>query len=190
MRRLLLLLGLLSLSASAAEPTPAALRKAFEHNRQSVVKVTGPRQSGPGVVVGASGHVLTSVDYVSLREATVEVDGVPHTADVLMADAYQGIALVQVRGGQPLRSTPVKLDAEVRPGQSLVGVRLTARGPAPQVVKVRRLSRDGAWFQLDRTLQRGAPVFDAKGRLLGVAVSNRRVVPVDRVKQALTASAG
>ncbi len=190
--RLLLLAGALcSVAALSSEPTPAALRRAFENNRDSLVRVTGPKRSGLGVMVGASGHVLTSVRHVGLQEAQVEWEGAQHPAQVLVADAYQGIALVKISSQGPFRAAPVRLEDTVKRGQTVVAVRMTPQGPAPVVAVVRRrLPQRPGEFELERPVQEGSPIFDAGGKLLGVAISGRRVVPVAAVKQKLAANAG
>lgn len=193
MRSWILVAAVFGLAAGAAEPapTPAALRKAFENNARSLVRVTGPKGTGAGVIVGADGHVVTSVAFVGLRDAEVEVEGHKYPAQVLAADAYQGIAVVQLQlpAGSELRAAPVRLDAELSRGQQLVAVRLLKSGPSPLVVAVRRKPKDlAAPVELDQFLPRGTPVFDAKGKLLGVMIGGRRMLPIGQVKQQLVSA--
>lgn len=174
----------------AAEPPPAALRKAFEHNQGSVVTVRAGGRSGPGVVVGAHGQILTSVEYVSLYAAEVIFGGRAHPAEVLLADASQGIAVVQLRTAEGLRAAPVAADAKLQPGQALVAVRVDRSGTRPLLTQVRRLSRDGESFQLSDRLPKGTPLFDARRQLVGIVTGGRKALRLEPVKQKLSASGG
>lgn len=188
MRVLVLFAAMVASTSLAAEPTHASLRKSFERNAHTLVRVFGPRASGPGVIVGAEGQVLTSVEYVGLERAEVELEGVRRAARVLIADAYEGIALVQLEGAT--RAAPAQLKP-VRRGQTLVAIRWRGARPAPLVVSVKRIPKDRpGQFDLSRAVPNGTPIFDDAQKLLGVVVKSRRVMPLSRLKQKLGADPG
>lgn len=194
----------LLLAAAARKPTNAALRKAFENNAQAVVEVVGPHKSGAGVVVGASGQVLTSVDYVSLEEATVKVAGQPFRARVVMANAALKVAVVAVElpqaapdaGAPPaFRPPAVRLDETFAAGTELLAiVRDQAGELAPRLVEVSRGRQVTSPFvEVNAPLPNGTPLFDPQGRLVALAVQRRkssaRALPVPEVKGQLAEAA-
>lgn len=183
------------------KPTNAALRKAFENNARSVVEVAGPHASGAGVVVGAGGQVLTSVDFVSLEEATVKVDGQSLRARVVMASAElkAAVVVVDLSAAAPDAGTPapapafprppaVRLDETFTAGTELVAI---ARDPAgalqPRLAEVSRGRKVTSPFvEVNVPLPNGTPLFDAQGRLVAIAVQRRksssRALPVPEIK--------
>jgi hypothetical protein len=196
----------LLLAAAARKPTNAALRKAFENNAQAVVEVVGPHKSGAGVVVGAGGQVLTSVDYVSLEEATVKVAGQPFRARVVMANAALKVAVVAMElpraapdagvPGPPAFHPPAaRLDETFAAGTELVAiVRDQAGALAPRLVEVSRGRKATSPFvEVNASLPNGTPLFDAQGRLVALAVQRRkssaRALPVPEVKGQLAQAA-
>jgi len=197
----------LLLAAAARKPTNAALRKAFENNAQAVVEVVGPHKSGAGVVVGAGGQVLTSVDYVSLEEATVKVAGQSFRAKVVVANADLKVAVVAVEvppkapdapdaGAPPaFRPPPVTLEETFVAGTELVAiVRDQAGAPAPRLVEVSRGRQATSPFvEVNAPLPNGTPLFDPQGRLVAMAVQRRkssaRALPVTEVKGQLARAA-
>jgi len=194
----------LLLAAAARKPTNAALRKAFENNVQAVVEVVGPHKSGPGVVVGAGGQVLTSVDYVSLEEATVKVDGRPLRARVVMANASLKAAVVAVEvpaaapdaGAPPaFRPPAVRLDETFVAGTELLAIVRDQEGAlAPRLVEVSRGRQVTSPFvEVNASLPNGTPLFDPQGRLVAMAVQRRkssaRALPVPEVKGQLAEAA-
>ncbi|MBI3184228.1 MAG: serine protease [Myxococcales bacterium] len=194
MRLAVLLLALCA--SNDARPTHAALRKAFEQNRSSVVLVIGPHREGAGTVVGAGGHVLTSVEYVGLHEAQVRIFGVTLPAAVLAADARLGVSLLKVRpqdgGAVELRAVAV---GEVEPqlGEVLVGIRRSPRGElSPVLGKVTRVTQ-ASHVETDLPLPPGSPLFDARARLAGVSVKRLRggcrVLPLARARALLESGA-
>lgn len=191
--RPLLSLALLALAAAALArpPTPAALRKAFENNEESLVHVVGPKAQGPGVVIGGDGHVLTSVSFVGLDEAKVRLGDRDLPASVVLADAYGKIAVVQIRSAPQLRAAAARLDGGLGPGAYLVAARRTKKGKvAPTVVQVKRAPRPGArFFEVDELLVAGTALFDPKGKLVAIAVGRTRALPLTAVKAQLAAQA-
>lgn len=187
------LLALVALSlavpALAGPPTRAALRKAFEVNRGSVVEVVGPHRSGVGVLVGASGQVLTSVDFVGLERATVRRDGRELPAKVRLANAGLKVALVEIDPPGEYPATAVRL-TEPGEGDWLVAISRSRKGAlSPEVAQVTRASSEATPFvELDRPLPAGTPLFDDKGRLVAVVVVSggrgrfARALPLPAVK--------
>jgi hypothetical protein len=102
-RRLLpLVLLLLATRVSASEPerpSRADLQRALSLYEQSVVRVRGAREAGPGIIVGTEGQVLTSVRHVNLDAAQVEYGGRTLPATVVLANAYLKVAVVAAPAG-------------------------------------------------------------------------------------------
>ncbi|MFP2908596.1 serine protease [Pyxidicoccus sp. 3LFB2] len=118
----LLLCVLLALPSFAGEgrPSRADLQRVMELHARSVVRVRGPRHTGPGIIVGAAGQVLTSVgpvgeEFVGLNAATVEHDGKSLPARVVLANAALKVALVAAPDGT-YPAVPVRL---LKDGDSL-----------------------------------------------------------------------
>jgi hypothetical protein len=182
-------------AAGAPKPTSAALRKAFEAGQPSVVQVTGPRKSGTGVLVSASGHVVTSVDYSGLESARVKVGDEELTATVLVADASLGVVVLQLDRPGEYRTAAVKLDARFARGDWLVGVWRKPDGElGPIAGQVFSGPSDRSVFvETDLPLPSGSPVFDPQGRLIAITVKRRgklssRALPMAAVKLQLAAT--
>jgi hypothetical protein len=188
--RLALPLLLLATCALAAErPTPATLRKAYLANQQSVVRIEGglkkKKRSGPGVIVSREGHIVTSVDYVSLDSATVFIGDEAIPVDVIVADARLKLAVVKPRAGE-YQSSAVNAELKLQANDWLVAVGRTKDNrfdpKAGQVLKVSAL-----FFETDIFLPAGTPLYDPKGRLVAVLVTNKgRALPIGAVKLKLS----
>ncbi|MBF5041340.1 trypsin-like peptidase domain-containing protein [Aggregicoccus sp. 17bor-14] len=190
----LLSLWLLALPAhaqgpAAAPPTRAGLQRALEAHARSAVQVQGPHKSGPGVIVGAGGQVLTSVEQVGLYEAQVQSDAGPQRAPVLMASASLKVALLRLPGeGHPAASVALLPSAGAeRPW--LIGV-VDAQGKRARAVAGRAAPSRGPFLRVPLALAPGSPLFDAQGRLVAVAVARRgpracEALPLSAVKQQL-----
>jgi hypothetical protein len=183
-RLLPLTLALLSTGVLAAEkPTRADLQRTLALHERSVVKVRGERTSGPGVIVGARGQVLTSVRHVGLEAARVEFEGQTLPATVVLANALLQVAVPA--GTYP--AVPVSTGSPA--GQWLIGV-VPGRGRR-QATPTAGLARAAPepFIDVDVSLPPGSPLFDTRGRLVAVAVQRKgrgcRALPVDAVKQQL-----
>jgi len=204
--------ALAAAEAKKKKPTNAALRKAFENNARSVVEVVGPHRSGAGVVVGASGHVLTSVDHVSLEEAVVRIEGQSLPARVVMASADLKAAVVVVdvpkaagagasgptdggAGVPTFRAPAVRLDETYVEGTELVAIARDSSGALqPRLTAILRGRKVTSPFvEVNVPLPNGTPLFDAQGRLVALAVQRRkqssRALPVPEVKGQLEQAA-
>lgn len=186
-RLLLLALALLSTGVLAAEkPTRADLQRTLALHERSVVKVRGERASGPGVIVGAGGQVLTSVRHVGLEAARVEFEGQTLPATVLLANALLQVAVVAAPAGT-YPAVPVSTGTPA--GQWLIGV-VPGRGKR-QDTPTAGLARAAPepFIDVDVALPPGSPLFDTRGRLVAVAVQRKgrgcRALPLDAVKQQL-----
>ncbi|MHB8873702.1 MAG: trypsin-like peptidase domain-containing protein [Myxococcaceae bacterium] len=186
------------IALAGPKPTSAALRKAFEANRPTVVQVIGPRRAGAGVMVGAGGQVVTSVDYSGLESAKVRLsaDGGELPATVLLADASLGVVVLQLDGPGEFRAAAVKLDATFAKGDWLVGIQRKPDGTltplAGQIFS--GPSARSRFVETDLPLPAGSPVFDPQGRLVAVTVKLRgrlssRALPIAAVKLQLAAEA-
>jgi hypothetical protein len=191
-RRLLaLVLALFATSASAEErPSRADLQKALALYERSVVRVRGPREAGPGIIVGAEGQVLTSVRHVSLDAAQVEYDGRTLPATVVLASGYLKFAVVAAPAGD-YPAAPVRVSSESPAGQWLIGI-LRGRGKQkdrPDAARARKAPEP--FIDVDLALPPGSPLFDTNGRLVAVSVQRKgrgcRALPLEAVRQQLAA---
>jgi hypothetical protein len=191
-----LLVSLLFVSSAfaAGRPTRAALRKAFEANRESIVEVKGPSGSGTGVIVGADGHVVTSVKYVGLDQALVKRVGEAAQAKVLLADARLGLSVVQLESQLPIRAASVSLAGRFAKGDWLVGIQVKKSGElVPTVGQVRKgPTEKSPFFEAALKLPPGTPLFDPRGRLVAVVMKLRgstcQALPMTVVRDLLQAA--
>lgn len=204
MSRLLLplLLCLAALPAPAADkgrPSRADLQRVMELHARSVVQVRGPKRTGPGVIVGTAGQVLTSVEglgeeYVGLSAATVVHEGKTLPARVMLANTALKVAVVTAPDGA-YPAVPVKLlkEGEGLEGRWVVGVLPAAKGQPARPMPAQAGGAPAPFFDVPLALPAGSPVFDADGRLVAVVVQRHkrgcRVLPLGAVKVQL-ASAG
>lgn len=178
MRPLLALLLLLLLSPAEglaqSRPTHASLRKAWEQNAPSLVTVKHQKRSGPGVIAGAGGQIITSVNQTGLESAKILVDGQEHHAKVLAASARLKIAVLQIESPTGTRwpATAVHEDPLVR-GTWLVGALASnsKKPPSPLAGRVMKDSSASSPFLMtDLPLPPGSPLFDTRGRLVAIVV--------------------
>lgn len=187
----LLLSTLVSASALAQErPTRADLQRALAEHDRSVVKVRGARESGPGIIVGTEGQVLTAVRNVSLETARVVYEGQTLPARVVLANAALKVAVVAAPAGT-YPAVPVQVAPGSPVGQWLIGV-VPARGRQPATpVSAQAHAAPEPFFDVDLLLPPGSPLFDTHGRLVAVVVQRQgsgcRALPLEAVKQQLVA---
>lgn len=183
-------------SARKPEPRPtrAALQKALEQHERSVVRVKGPRRSGPGVIVGRDGQVLTSVEHVSLDEdVKVQHGDATLPVKVVAANGILKFAVVAAPSGPAYPATAVRLQPEgFAPGAWYIGVvRGRNKQPTPKASQARKAP--APFFDVDLALSPGSPLFDAQGRLVAMVVQRRgagaRALPLGAVKSHLGAAA-
>jgi S1-C subfamily serine protease len=195
--QLLLLPFLLLPAATLAQPrpTPAALRKAWEQNAPSLVTVKHENRSGPGVIAGAGGQVITSVNHVGLEKAKVLVDGAEHEARVVAANAKLKIAVLQIADSTESHWPAAAVREEPLPrGTWLVGA-LPPKGaktsPSPLAGRVmKETSPSSPFLMTDFPLPPGSPLFDARGRLVAVVVEyagriGSRALPISAIRKEL-----
>ncbi|QSQ27698.1 serine protease [Pyxidicoccus parkwayensis] len=196
-----LLLFTLPALAGEARPSRADLQRVMELHARSVVRVRGPKQTGPGVIVGSAGQVLTALgpvgeEFVGLNAATVEHDGKALPAKVVLANAALKVAVVAAPDGT-YPAVPVKL---LKEGDSLAGrwvvgvVPATKDQPAKPVSAQASGSAPLPFFDVPLALPPGSPVFDGDGRLVAVVVQRHRrgcrVLPLSEVKVRLASADG
>ena len=188
---LALLLLLVSTGASAQErPTRADLQRALAQHERSVVKVRGARESGPGIIVGTEGQVLTAVHNVNLEAARVVYDGQTLPARVVLANASLKVAVIAAPAGT-YPAVPVQVTPGSPVGQWFIGV-VPARGKQPATpVSAQAHPAPAPFFDVDLMLPAGSPLFDVHGRLVAVVVQRQgsgcRALPMEAVKQQLAA---
>jgi hypothetical protein len=163
---LALVVGLLDGSPAPSPPSASALRRAAEAGGRAWVRVQATA-SGPGVLVGADGQVLT-VEYLLRGEsALVQVAGTRRPAHLLQRLPSLGLVLLGVEGEGPFEP-PGTRDEPVTVGEWVVSVR--EAGAPPELGRVTR-PPGGAWFEVSLSLAPGSPVLDARGKLLGIATT-------------------
>ncbi len=176
----------------AGRPSSAALRRTYESSRASFVQIIGPKRSGLGIIVGAGGEVLTSVDYVSGDGAKIRWQGRELPARVTLADARLKVALLEISAPGSFPSVAVKLHESLDAGSWVVGI-LRPQSAKPSVLVgsvLRPNSEQEPFAETDLALPNGSPVFDAQGRLIAVAVQQRPkrgalVLPLAKIKAQL-----
>ncbi|MFN0063151.1 MAG: hypothetical protein ACKVPX_11630 [Myxococcaceae bacterium] len=187
--------GLLSALCLGAAPRPPAgqLRRAFEAAQAVLVDVESKRGRGLGVRVGPSGEVITTVDAITLEEASVKTASGASAARVLFAQAHLGVALIQADAAGDFRATAVRtkpIDADTW----LVGIAQSrAKRARPSIGRVLKApAAEAAFFETDLALPRGSIVFDAEGRFVGVVLSKSsrgaRVTWVHAIREQLAAT--
>ena len=195
MRALFLpLLALLS-ADSGDRPSNAVLRRTYEGSRSSIVQVIGPKGSGTGIIVGAGGEVLTSVDYVGLNEAKVRWEGRELPARVTLANASLKVAMVEISAPGSFSAVAVKLPESLQTGSWVLGfVGAGTSKPSVLVGTVTRSNSEETPFaETNIALAPGSPVFDGQGRMIALAVqrSGKKatlVLPLSKIKAQLASA--
>jgi hypothetical protein len=188
------LLALLS-ADPGDRPSSAALRRTYEGSRSSIVEVIGPKRSGIGIIVGAGGEVLTSVDYVGLNEAKVRWEGRELPARVTLADAGLKVAMLEISAPGSFSAVAVKLLESLQTGSWALGI-VGAGTSKPSVLVgtvTRPNSAEAPFAEMNIALAPGSPVFDGQGRMIALAVqrSGKKatlVLPLSRIKAQLASA--
>lgn len=155
------------------------------------MEVIGPHASGAGVIVAENGQVLTSVDFVGLNDARVRIGTALFPAKVLIATADLQIALVGVDPPSHFPAVAVDSSAFLKKGNWIFGIRRSKNGALiPVLGKVTRSAdQRNPFLEGDFSLPEGSPLFDARGRLVAVAVRpvrrRLRALPIAAVKSQL-----
>jgi hypothetical protein len=167
---LVAVLTALALGGSAALPPPSssALRRAAETGGRAWVRVLGSG-TGPGVLVGAEGQVLTRLGLVNGTAALVELGASRRTARVVERLTALGLVLLVIDGDGPFPAPAARLEPLVA-GEWVVGI--GEDGKSPQLGQVSRGAR-GPWFEVSLPLPPGSPVLDRQARLAGVVTTRR-----------------
>ena len=176
-----------------AEAGPAAtryrLRRIFERHRPSLVQVRSvsrPTAWRTGFLVGSQGELVFGARERPERELRWRgADGREHPARLLSYDP--GLRLAVARGPILAGSMPLMPAKKpyLRPQDRVVTIRYGAKGKqVPHAGVVARRQKKWGWTVRMRG-QLGAPVFDAKGGLVGVVRTGSRrtavVMPIRRL---------
>lgn len=170
--------------AASTPPSSSALRRAAETGGRAWVRVLGTG-TGPGVLVGSDGQVLTPDGLVHGTAALVELGEARRTARVVERLSALGLVLLAIDGDGPFPAPAARLEP-LTPGEWVVGI--GPDGKKPQLGKVSRVA-PGAWFEVSLRLPPGSPVLDRQGRLAGVVTVRRssscRVAAISSVRAQL-----
>ena len=170
--------------AASTPPSSSALRRAAETGGRAWVRVLGTG-TGPGVLVGTDGQVLTPDALVHGTAALVELGEARRTARVVERLSALGLVLLAIDGDGPFPAPAVRLEP-LTPGEWVVGI--GPDGKKPQLGKVSR-GASGPWFEVSLRLPPGSPVLDRQGRLAGVVTvrrsSSSRVAAISSVRAQL-----
>ena len=166
----------------------------------------GTQREGTGVVIDASGLVLT-IGYLILEAETVELstaDGRSFPGTVVGYDAASGFGLVRAVGGLPIKPIQIGDSSSVAERQPVLIVGFDGVAPA-YVVSRRRFVGfweyllDDAIYTAPQTVNwQGAALLDRERRLVGIGslavpdsvgpgsvVPGHMFVPIDRLKPLL-----
>jgi len=155
--------------------------QAVARARRSVVRVHGAGGAGTGFVGLANGVIVTSQELVQCESAVMIVtdEGKRFDAKVVGVDVHKDIAFLLPRQpltAQPLHPAPMAPrlgDAVAVLGQSASGATV-----APAQIRAIDVDLEGLpHVQIDATLResdRGAPLIDTGGRVMGIATRPRR----------------
>jgi hypothetical protein len=173
--------------AASTPPSSSALRRAAEMGGRAWVRVLGTG-TGPGVLVGTDGQVLTPDGLVHGTAALVEMGQARRTARVVERLTGLGLVLLAIDGDGPFPAPASRLEP-LTPGEWVVGI--GPDGKKPQLGKVSRAA-PGPWFEVSLRLPPGSPVLDRQGRLAGVVTlrrsSSSRVAAMSSVRAQLERS--
>ena len=170
--------------AAPPPPSPSALRRAAEAGGRAWVRVLGTG-TGPGVLVGTEGQVLTPEGLVHGTAALVDLGAARRTARVVERLKALRLVLLAIDGEGPFPAPAARLEP-LTPGEWVVGI--GADGKSPLLGKVSRVAA-GPWFEVSLRLPPGSPVLDRQARLAGVVTlrrsSSSRVAALSSVRAQL-----
>ena len=179
-------LALVVALASSRPPPPAAFRKAFEINRDTLVEVRVHGRKIQGVLVGAQGQVLTSLALKAHQTVQVLVGTRRYDASVLLSDASIPVCLLSIAPPGTFRAAAVRIPP-LKPGDWLVALSGHSNSIAPDTGQVTRLpTLSHPWMDTTFVAPEGSPLFDTSSRLVGILVRRSgRAIPIDWVRQQL-----
>lgn len=181
---------ILNLAVSAApQPSRAALRRAVEADSSAAVQVRAGARLGPGLQVGASGEVLTTIDFITEAPSRLQRGEMTCEARLVHASAESRLALVACDA--PLAESPIAVSGrELSAGQWVIAVVRSKRAASPRPVRL-FAEKDGTLYSPPLPL--GTPLYDEQGRLAGLVSARERrgarVLPISALKEHARATA-
>jgi S1-C subfamily serine protease len=170
----------LSLGVVTVAPDPARTPQLLKHAPRAVVRIMKGREEGSGVIVSASGQVLTAAHLLAGPSGTVEVeltDGRRIRGTVLRTSSTADVALIELpRGTFPVM--PIGAPSELRPRGEVLAIAPPTREKRDRhvtkgIISSLRKSGDRTFIQSDVIMHRdssGGPLLDEHGRLIGIAI--------------------
>jgi hypothetical protein len=160
-------------AAPPSPPTPAALSRALHATAQAWVQVQGAHgKTGPGLVVGRGGEVLTPVRFVSLDHAQVHAGRQKSRARVLAASAYLGTAIVRPEKAMAVQAVAVRPDLHLAMGGWLIAVDRRHKD-RPRAVRILTAPEQSPFFQLADNLPDGTALLDSDGALVAFVIRHQ-----------------
>jgi len=147
--------------------------------------ILGTERMGSGAIIDPAGYILT-VNYVVIGASTIQVtllDDSQYNAEIVAQDFTSGIAVLKIAGGR-FPSVPLHSSADLKPGDEVFLVASSGEGNGRRLSggSLTSLSSFDAYWEycLDRALicsatnpgLGGGPMFDMKGRMVGVVSLN------------------
>src|SRR5262249_41029729 len=175
-------------SVASAPRRRASVRRAEAGGRAGVgVQSTA---SGPGVLVGADGQVLTVDHLLRGESALVQVAGAQRPAHLLQRLPSLGLVLLGIEGEGPFEPPGTRDEPATAGGWGGWG---GGEWACPELGRVTRAPA-GPWFEVSLQLRPGSPVLDGRGKLLGIATARlkkgTRVAALPAVRLQLQAGGG
>lgn len=176
----------LSLKVVTVSPDPARSGQLLKQAARAVVRIVKGAEEGSGVIVSASGQVLTAAYFLAGPSGPIDVvlaDGQRVRVTVLRTSSAAGVALIELpRSTYPYPVMPVGAPSELKPQGEVFAI-----GPPAQEKRDRRVTK-GVIVSLrtgeERTViqsdvimhsdSSGGPLLDKHGRLIGIAIGRVR----------------